>query len=118
MDVCIIDAIFLIRSQVNLSSTYGGLASAIRSRIAGLAQRVDFVTLYSDRPSIKDMEHTARTSDAETIFSLLSRTKEAKGMAGSSEFISFQESTLAIFSRCMAKICGFQLYVGLGLWNA
>ncbi len=96
--------VILIRSQVNLPSTYGGLASAILSRIIGLALRVDLICdTYSDRPSIKDMEHTAQSSDAETLFSLWSQTKEAKGIAGSSEFISFQESTLAIFSRCMPK---------------
>ncbi len=122
VDMCIIDVGFLIRSQVNLPSTYGGLASAILSRIIGLAQRVDFICdTYSDRPSIKDMEHTAWSSDAQTLFTVSGpeqkRPKEFQALLDSSPFKRVLLQFLAdewqktIYSD---QICGNQLYAGLG----
>ena len=62
VDVSIVDGMFLIQSLVDLPPTFGGVANVILSRLARLANRVDFVCDTYKHPSIKDITREDRGS--------------------------------------------------------
>ena len=60
IDACAVDAMFLIRTLINIPETFGLLAKLILTRLFYFAKRVDFVCDSYNTPSIKDIEHDAR----------------------------------------------------------
>ena len=56
VDACVIDAMFLIRSLVDLPKTFCGVAKQILTQICAFAPSVDFVCDTYKSPSIKDIE--------------------------------------------------------------
>ncbi|KAG7164776.1 hypothetical protein Hamer_G005196 [Homarus americanus] len=56
VDVCVTDAMFLIRSLVDLPAANGGVAGVLLSKLCAHARCVDFVCDTCTSPSIKDNE--------------------------------------------------------------
>ena len=55
VDVCIVDGMFLVQSQVDLPSTFGGEASMTLSRLVSRANHVDFACDTNKYPLINDI---------------------------------------------------------------
>ena len=63
IDLCIVDAMFLIHTLMELPSTYGGLAEMILNMLCKMAKTVHFVCDSYVYPSIKDIERKNRDAD-------------------------------------------------------
>ena len=63
-DACAVDAMFLVRSLVNVPATFGEIAMVLLTRLLAFAKRVDFVCDSYNSPTIKDSEHDLRGSDS------------------------------------------------------
>ena len=67
IDACAVDAMFFIRTLINIPETFGLLAKLILTRLFYFAKRVDFVCDSYNTPSIKDIEHDARGSSSVVV---------------------------------------------------
>ncbi len=62
VNICELDSMFVVQSQVDLPTTYGAMTNSILRRILSTATTcIDFICdSYKEGPSIKDAEHTLR----------------------------------------------------------
>ena len=70
IDVCIVDAMFFIRTLSDLPVTYGALAKLILDKLLNMGKLVDLVCDRYVTPSIKDLEHIKRNSQTSINFSI------------------------------------------------
>ena len=56
----VVDAMFLLHTQVDIPPTYGGIAERLLRQLCVMSERVDFVTDTYQSPSIKDIERDRR----------------------------------------------------------
>ena len=122
VDVCVFDVMFVIRSQVVLPATYGGIATSILERILSTSTEVHFVCdTYSEQPSIKDLEHVARESTVTDIEYLISGPEQKRSKDFQSQLKSprFKRALLHFPAEEWKKqdhakrIAGHKLYLGL-----
>ena len=52
----VVDAMFLLHTQVDIPPTYGGIGEWLLHHLCGMSERVDFVTDSYQSPPIRDME--------------------------------------------------------------
>ncbi len=120
IDVSVIDAGFMIRSQVDLSATYGGVTKAVLTRIMNQGQCIDFVCdTYSESPWIKDLEHSARGCNESSFTVTGPEQKRPKEFQVLLDSAKFKRTFLKFLAEEWQKpiyadiIRGKQLYVGL-----
>ncbi len=123
VQACVLDAMLIIQSHMDLPKTYGGLAGSILKRIMKSSDRVDFVCdSYSGRekPSLKDIKHELQQEDQSPVYTHLGpeqkRPRDFRDMLNSPEFKkTFLHFLVAEWQKpCYAQhIKGHKLYVGL-----
>ncbi|KAG7161672.1 hypothetical protein Hamer_G030971 [Homarus americanus] len=120
-DACAIDAMFLIRTLVNVPATFGEIAKLVLTRLLGFAKRVDFVCDSYKTPSIKDIEHGIRGSDATHTNFIISGPdqKRPKDFNASLKSANFKTALLHFLVKewkrtsHIEQIRGYTLFVGL-----
>ena len=76
-----VDAMFLIRTLVNLTATFGGIAKIVLKRLLGIAKRVNSVCDVYKSPSIKDIEWDMRESTCTDIDFIMVLTKSIQRLS-------------------------------------
>ena len=119
IDVCVVDAMFFIRTLSSLPATFGGIAELILRKLCSMSNRIDFVCDTYHSPSIKDLERKNRRSSS-TEFSITGpEQKRPKDFTGALLSGNFKTALFKFLAEQWSNECyksvlfGHKLYLGI-----